>query len=59
MKGQNLIQNLKGLVKQLIMDPPAMETGPKMLLKAVGHHRILVGGLLFTPLADVQLTGAL
>ena len=51
------------------MDPPAMETelegsvkgipgtdqtDPKMLLEAVRHHRIAVGGLLFTPLMEVE-----
>ena len=31
----------------------------KILLKAVGHHGAPVGSLLFAPLADVDLTGAL
>ena len=31
----------------------------KMLLKAVRHHRILVGGLLFTPLTEVEFSGPL
>ena len=58
-------------MKQQVIDPPAMETelrgihiapqlgkdhtDPKMLLKAVRHHRILVGGLLFIPLTEVEL----
>ena len=31
--------------------------GPKMLLKAVEYHRVPVGGLLYTLLADIHLTG--
>ena len=32
---------------------------PKMLLEVVGHHRILLGGLLFRPLIEVELAGAI
>ena len=65
LKGER--ENRKGLMKQQVMDPPAMgtelqviciahptlgtdQTGSKMLLKAMRHHGILVGGLLFTSL---------
>ena len=33
--------------------------GSQMLLEAVGHHRVPVGGLLLASLTDIQLTGAL
>ena len=32
---------------------------PKMFLKVVRYHRVLVGGMLFTPFADVDLSKAL
>ena len=31
------------------------QVDPKMFLKAVRHHRIPVGGLLFAPLTEVEL----
>ena len=34
-------------------------TESKMILQEVGHHRVPTGGMLFTLLADVQLTEAL